>query len=48
MAKWYASPYDKTHDLSVVAMRPLGRKWNAGVTFTFATGLPRPTPSRAT
>ncbi len=42
--KWYASPYDKTHDLSVVAMRPLSRKWNAGATFTFATGLPATYP----
>lgn len=42
--KWYSAPYDKTHDLSVVAMRPLSRRWNAGATFTFATGLPATYP----
>ena len=42
--EWYASPYDKTHDLSVVAMRPLSRSWNMGATFTFASGLPATFP----
>lgn len=42
--RWYASPYDKTHDLSVVATRPLGRGWTAGSTFTLASGLPATYP----
>lgn len=42
--KWYASPYDKTHDLSVIATRPLNRRWTAGATFTLASGLPTTYP----
>ncbi len=41
---WYASPFDKTHNLSVVLLRPLGRKWTAGSTFSLATGLPATFP----
>lgn len=37
---WFPSPSDKTHDLSVVATKPLGVRWTFGTTFTFATGLP--------
>jgi Carboxypeptidase regulatory-like domain/TonB-dependent Receptor Plug Domain len=42
---WYAGPFDKTHNLAVVAMRPLGKKWIAGATFTLASGLPTTFPA---
>ena len=42
---WYASPFDKTHNLSVVAMRSLGAKWTLGSTFLLATGLPTTFPT---
>ncbi|HYW51236.1 MAG TPA: TonB-dependent receptor, partial [Gemmatimonadaceae bacterium] len=42
--RWYPSPFDKTHNLSLVALRPLGRKWTIGSTFSFATGLPTTFP----
>jgi TonB dependent receptor len=41
---WYPSPFDKTHNLSVVVLRPLGRKWTIGSTFSLATGLPTTFP----
>jgi len=37
---WFNSPTDKTHDLSVIAVRPLGRRWTLGGTFSAASGLP--------
>lgn len=37
---WYPSPYDKTHDLSVVLFRPLGTRWTLGSTFVVQSGLP--------
>ena len=43
--RWYASPFDKTHNLSIVALRPLGRKWTVGSTFSLATGLPATFPT---
>jgi hypothetical protein len=42
--RWYAAPYDKTHDLSVVATRRLHRRWTVGSTFTLASGLPATYP----
>jgi hypothetical protein len=42
--KYYPSPFDKTHNLSVVAIRPLGRKWTLGSTFALASGLPTTFP----
>jgi hypothetical protein len=41
---WYPSPFDKTHNLSVVVLRPLGAKWTIGSTFMLATGLPTTFP----
>ncbi|MBC8086603.1 MAG: TonB-dependent receptor [Phycisphaerae bacterium] len=41
---WYASPTDKTHNLSVVALYPLGRKWILGSVFAAASGLPTTYP----
>jgi TonB dependent receptor/Carboxypeptidase regulatory-like domain/TonB-dependent Receptor Plug Domain len=42
--RWYPSPFDKTHNLSVVLIRPLGKKWTLGSTFSLATGLPLTLP----
>jgi len=41
---WYPSPFDKTHNLSVVLLRPVRRKWTVGSTFSLATGLPTTFP----
>ncbi len=43
--KWYPSPYDRTHDLSVVGFYPLGRKWTLGSTFSLSSGLPATLPN---
>ncbi|HKL40815.1 MAG TPA: TonB-dependent receptor [Cryomorphaceae bacterium] len=37
---WYASNYDKTHDISVVAQYKLSEKWKFGGNFAFMTGRP--------
>jgi hypothetical protein len=42
--RYYPSPFDKTHNLSVVVMRPLGAKWTLGSTFALASGLPATLP----
>jgi hypothetical protein len=42
--RYYPAPYDRTHDLSVVAVNRLGRSWTLGSTFLFATGLPTTFP----
>ncbi len=42
--RYYASPFDKTHNLSLVALRPLGPKWTLGGTFSLASGLPATFP----
>lgn len=41
---WFASPTDKTHDLSVVGVRPVWTRWVVGGTFTLASGLPATYP----
>jgi TonB dependent receptor/TonB-dependent Receptor Plug Domain len=43
--RYYPSPFDKTHNLSIVALRPLGKKWTIGSTFALATGLPTTFPT---
>lgn len=37
---YYPSNYDKTHDVSVVAMYQINEKWDIGANFTFMTGRP--------
>ncbi len=37
---WYASNYDKTHDISVVAQYQLSEKWKFGGVFAYMTGRP--------
>lgn len=41
---WFGSPTDKTHDLSIVGVRPIGARWTLGGTFSFASGLPTTYP----
>ncbi len=41
---WYSSNYDKTHDLSVVALFKLNEKWKFGGNFAFMTGRPATYP----
>ncbi len=42
---WYASNYDKLHDLSVVANYTFNPKWEVGGSFVFQTGRPYTPPS---
>jgi hypothetical protein len=41
---WYVSPFDKTHNLSLVGVYAWKPKWTVGSTFLFATGLPTTLP----
>lgn len=41
---WFAAPTDKTHDLAIVAVRPVWTRWTFGSTFTLASGLPATYP----
>jgi len=43
--RYYPSPYDKTHDLSVVGFFPMSRRWTVGGTFVLASGLPATFPT---
>ena len=36
--RWYPAFYDRTHDLSIVGMYKLSRKWEMNGTFIFGTG----------
>ncbi len=38
--KWYSTPYDKTHDISVSASYELNKKWSFNSNFIFQTGQP--------
>ena len=38
--KWYRSPYDKPHNISVVANYELSRKWSFGANWVYASGTP--------
>jgi hypothetical protein len=42
--KWYYTPYDKTHDISVTANYKLARKWEANANFLYQTGQPTTYP----
>ena len=37
---WFASPTDKTHNLSIIGIRPIWTRWVLGSTFSLASGLP--------
>jgi len=38
--KWYNTPYNKTHDISLTASYELNDKWRLNSNFVFQTGLP--------
>jgi hypothetical protein len=42
---WYLSPQDRTHDISVVVIYQLAKKWTLSSTFVFYTGSPVTFPS---
>jgi len=42
--RWYASPFDKTHNLSLVGSWLWTPKWRLGSTFVLASGLPATLP----
>ncbi|GAB1343082.1 TonB-dependent receptor [Gemmatimonas sp.] len=42
--RWYVSPFDKTHNLSLVGSWQWKPKWRAGSTFVLASGLPATLP----
>lgn len=43
--KWYAANQDRTHDISVVGIYDLNKKWSLSGTWVFATGNPMTFPS---
>ncbi|MFB6343309.1 carboxypeptidase-like regulatory domain-containing protein [Saccharicrinis sp. FJH62] len=36
--EWYPAKYDRTHDISIVGMYQLNKKWNMSATWVFNTG----------
>jgi hypothetical protein len=38
--KWYRSPYDKPHNISVVASYEISRKWSLGANWVYTSGTP--------
>lgn len=43
--KWYNTPFDKTHDISITASYKLSEKWSFGGNLLFQTGLPTTFPN---
>lgn len=43
--EWYVANQDRTHDVSVVGIYDLNRKWTLSATWVFATGNPTTFPS---
>lgn len=43
--QWYVSPYDKTHNLTMVAVWQWTPQWTIGSTFVVASGLPTTLPT---
>ena len=37
---WYATPYDKTHDMSITTNYDLNKRWNLNANFIYQTGQP--------
>ena len=37
---WYATPYDKTHDISITTNYDLNKRWNLNTNFIYQTGQP--------
>ncbi|WP_051205302.1 TonB-dependent receptor [Salinimicrobium xinjiangense] len=44
-SQWYATAYDKTHDLSVTGSYQLSQKWDFNASFIYQTGLPTTYPT---
>ncbi len=42
--KWYNSPWDKSHDISVTGQYEHSKKWSFGANFIFQTGIPTTYP----
>lgn len=42
--KWYNTPYDKTHDISITSSYELNKKWSFSSNFIFQTGQPTTFP----
>mgnify|MGYP005833136373 CR=1 FL=1 len=43
-SQWYATAYDKTHDLSFTGSYQLNNKWDLNANFIYQTGLPTTYP----
>ncbi|NNE31393.1 MAG: TonB-dependent receptor [Winogradskyella sp.] len=43
--KWYNTPYDKTHDVSLTGSYELNKKWSFSSNFLFQTGQPATFPN---
>ena len=43
-SQWYATAYDKTHDLSFTGSYELNKKWDFNANFIYQTGLPTTYP----
>ena len=44
-SNWYATPYDKTHDLSLTLSYELNNKWQLSTNFVMQSGLPTTFPT---
>jgi len=44
-SEWYATAYDKPHDLSVTGSYQLSQKWDFNASFVYQTGLPTTYPT---
>lgn len=44
-SNWYATPYDKTHDLSLTLSYELNNKWQLSANFVMQSGLPTTFPT---
>ncbi|NJW52834.1 TonB-dependent receptor [Salinimicrobium oceani] len=44
-SSWYATAYDKTHDLSLTGSCQLSQKWDFNASFVYQTGLPTTYPT---
>ncbi|MDM9632633.1 TonB-dependent receptor [Robiginitalea aurantiaca] len=40
LGQWYSTPYDKPHDITVVANYELNKKWSFNANFVYQTGQP--------
>ena len=44
-SEWYATAYDKTHDVSLTATYEVSQKWDFSANFIYQTGLPTTYPT---